>query len=337
MIIVRVAAILAISSVAALSQDVISARSGLIHFTQGAVTLDGQQLVHKAAEFKAMKDGSVLETKLGRAEILLSPGVFLRIAEDSSVRMIRSNLEDTKLALLSGSALLEVGELSKDQSLTMSVGERTVNFPRKGLFRLDFDPSQIAAFDGSADVIVGDDRVTVKEGREAALSGPEVKPVKFDKDDTDAFHRWASRRSGYISMANFSAAKRVSDSDSIWRGNNWIYNPYFGMFTYLPMSGMYRSPFGYSFYSPRTIYRVYYRPDPGFYGGGYGAGGGRDAGTYSPSVRGMSNMGGRSMGSYSSGGSMAAPPPSSAPAAPAAAGRSGSAGGGASRGTSGGR
>ena len=46
------------------------------------------------------------------AEILLTPGVFLRVAENSSIKMISSRLIDTRVDLLSGSILIECAELS---------------------------------------------------------------------------------------------------------------------------------------------------------------------------------------------------------------------------------
>lgn len=323
-----------------LAQDVISARSGMIHYTEGTITLNGKSFARKSTEFPAMKIGEELRSELGRAEVLLTPGVFLRIAENSAFRLLKNDLTDTKLELLAGSALLEVSETAKDQSLAAVVGERTVEFAKKGLFRLDFNPAQIRVYDGAATVITPEGSVTVKEGRQTGLFGA-VNPVKFNKDEGDSFYRWASRRSGYIAAANLSAAKRVHDNQSFYGSNSWVFNPWLGMFTYLPLNGMYRSPFGYSFFSPGTVSRVYYRP-PVIYNpwpAGGGSGMGMDAGM---GGRGMSGMGGggRGMGTYSSGGSMAAPPPSAGGAAPSGGPRMGGGGGmgaGGGRGGSSGR
>lgn len=312
------------------AQDVISARSGLLHYTEGVVTINGKPVERKAAEFPAMKQGEELRTETGRAEILLMPGVFLRVSEDSGLRLVKNDLSDTQLEVLSGSVLLEVGDIDKTQSLTVSVGQTAMEFTKRGLFRIDFDPARISVFDGSAVVVSGNQPVTVKEGRQAALGGV-VNPEKFNKESTDAFHRWAGRRSGYIAAANIVAARRVHDGVVPWQVSNWMYNPYFGMFTYLPVNGLYRNPFGYSFYSPLTIQRVYYRPDPIPFDPNLGGGGGPGFGGRG----GPSDMGGRSMGSYSGGGGMSAPAAPSGPAAPAAGGRG--AGGGGSRSTGGGR
>jgi len=241
------------------AQDVISAKSGLIHYFEGEVKLDGADIVKKNAEFTSMKEGSELRTGMGRAEVLLTPGVFLRVAENSAVKLVGSNLLDTRLALLEGSALVEVGEIEKGQSLSMTVGDSKIDFNHRGLFRIDANPAELKVHDGSAVVVANDQSVTVKEGKLTALNGV-IAPTKFDKEDGDAFYRWASRRSGYIASANLTAAKRVYDHGSSFSSSNWVFNPYFGMFTFIPMSGLYRSPFGYSYYSPYAVSQVYYRP-----------------------------------------------------------------------------
>jgi len=252
---------------ASLAQDVISAHSGLIHYTEGDVNVDGKAVARKAAEFPTMKEGQELRTDRGRVEVLLTPGVFLRVAENSGVRMVKNQLMDTKLELLQGSALLEVGELDKTQALTMAVGNSNIEFAKKGLFRLDAEPARIRAYDGSALVIGENERLTLKEGHEATL-GSTLVSSKFNKDDDDAFYRWASRRSSYIAAANVASARTVHDNGGMsFASSSWMYNPYLGMFTYLPYSGMYMSPFGYRYYSPLTVSQYYYRP-PMVYSGG---------------------------------------------------------------------
>ena len=56
---------------------------------------------------KGCHEGNVaaLFTKDGRAEILLTPGVFLRLGDNSSVKMISSSLTETQAALTRGQAL----------------------------------------------------------------------------------------------------------------------------------------------------------------------------------------------------------------------------------------
>src|ERR1700686_1161610 len=77
------------------AQSVISAHSGVIHYVEGDVTIDGAAVHPKFAEFPDVKSGQSLATGEGRVELLLTPGVFLRLTDNSSVRMISNVLADT--------------------------------------------------------------------------------------------------------------------------------------------------------------------------------------------------------------------------------------------------
>src|SRR5580698_1848377 len=89
------------------AQSVISAHSGVIHYVEGQVTLDDTAVQPKFAEFPDVKQGQTLAAQDGRAEVLLTPGVFLRLAENSSFRMVSNKLSDTRVEVLSGNAMIE--------------------------------------------------------------------------------------------------------------------------------------------------------------------------------------------------------------------------------------
>src|SRR5579875_1890658 len=88
-------------------QAVISARSGVVHYLEGSVYLDNQPLDHKFASFPSIKEGSSLRTDHGRAEVLLTPGVFLRMDEDSTIRMRSTSLSDTQVDFLQGALIID--------------------------------------------------------------------------------------------------------------------------------------------------------------------------------------------------------------------------------------
>jgi hypothetical protein len=74
-------ALFALCGTALYAQSVLSARAGLLHYVEGEVLLDGKPAEVDLASFPSMKTGSVLRTADGRAEVLLNPGVFLRMAK----------------------------------------------------------------------------------------------------------------------------------------------------------------------------------------------------------------------------------------------------------------
>ena len=283
-------------SAAAWGQSVISAHSGVVHYVEGQVNVDGAALHPKSTEFPDIKPGQILATEDGRAEILLTPGVFLRLPENSSVRMVSNSLADTRIEIVSGSALVEVGQLLRDNAITIDVHGVEIALPKQGLYRIDADPARLRVYDGEARVIAGAGGIDVKRGREVALGAPTLEARNFDAKSTDAFYRWSARRSEYVADANVISARTASNSgysSGFASGGygSWAFNPWFGMFTFLPANGIYWSPFGSPFYSPAMIDYAYIPrmisapggiaagPRPPAISSGFGGGGFRPGGS----------------------------------------------------------
>jgi hypothetical protein len=132
------------------AQSVISAHSGVIQYVEGSVLLDGKQVAPKFAEFPDVKTGQTLAADDGRAEVLLTPGVFLRLAENSSFRMASNKLSDTRIEILTGSVLVEVGELLPDNVITLQFHDAQVALLKKGLYRVDADSAALRVYNGEA-------------------------------------------------------------------------------------------------------------------------------------------------------------------------------------------
>src|ERR1700719_3744 len=250
-------------SAATWGQSVISAHSGVIHYIEGQVTVDGAPIHPKSTEFLDVKPDQVLATEDGPAEILLTPGVFLRLPENSSARMISNSLANTRLEIVSGSALFEVGQLLRNNAITIEAHSVEIALPKQGLYRIDTDPGRLRVYDGEARVTAGAGKIDVKRGREVALDALTLEARDFDAKSTDPFYRWGARRSEYIAAANVISAKTASDSgygSGFASGGygSWAFNPWVGMFTFLPANGIYFSPFGSAFYSPAAISYVYF-------------------------------------------------------------------------------
>jgi hypothetical protein len=298
-------------STAVLAQSaVISARSGLIHYVEGQVYVDDQPVETKFGVFPEVKENQQLKTEEGRAEVLLTPGVFLRLGENSSFRMVTNRLIDTRLEFLSGSAVVEAEDILKDNSTTVVYGDTVVHPTKKGVYRFDAAAKELRVYDGEAEVAAGDQTVEVKEGHLIALDTLAVH--KFDKTAGDALNRWSERRDQYVSMANVAPASTLRNS-MFDAGNSlpggWYWNSLFGMYSYVPgMGGMFYSPYGYAFFSPFDV-GMAYMPGfyyPGYYGGynGYSApgyGGAYNAVSYkSVPVPGSVASGSKSSGSAGS-------------------------------------
>ena len=312
-------------------QQIVSAKSGVIHYYEGTVLQDGKAIEIRNGHFDSMKDGSVLTTEAGRAEILLQPSVFLRLGEDSAIRMLSTKLTDTRVEVLDGTVIVEVGdaEFDKQYGLKFLFRDATADINHPGLYRIDAADSRIRVYKGELSVIAKGETTVLPSGREMVLGG-DVLLAKFDPKTGDPLFRWASRRAEYLSTANIASANSLRSSGYSFLGQQggWVFNPYYGMMTYMPYNGIYNSPFGYRFYSPGRVYIP--QPGYGYRGGNTGGNGGgssvargNSGPTYNPSY---------GYNTYESRGSMASAPSSgystpvaSAPgsSAPAAAAPSG--------------
>ena len=94
---------------------------GTLNFVEGAVYLDGSPMGQQAVGNAQMAEGQVLETHEGKAEVLLNPGIFLRVGDHSAVRMLSPQLTPSRVEVLRGNASVEVDQLLK-QNIVQVVG-----------------------------------------------------------------------------------------------------------------------------------------------------------------------------------------------------------------------
>lgn len=259
----------ALLALPAAAQQVVSVKAGTIQYTEGAVLMNGKAVEPRFAEFPRIAEQSTLTSNEGRAEVLLLPGATLWMGEDSSLTMLSNSLTNTRLRLDRGSAVLEILELLPDNEITLLTDKAVIGF-QKGLYRLNASPARLLVYDGEAAVTQGDEVQRVKKSQALALNGVSA-PEKFDNKAGDPLFRWARRRSEYMAMANVSAAKYVRDNRNLYSSSllntGWIWNPWFGMMTYVPYRGVCHSFWGYSYWSPSQVY-VVYTPRPVYHGGG---------------------------------------------------------------------
>jgi hypothetical protein len=234
---------------------------GSVNFLQGQVALDGSQLPAQAGS-AVLEADQVIQTQQGKAEVLLTPGVFLRVGDQSAVKMISPDLANTRVAVTKGSAILEVDELFKENNLVVLEGNTRTRIDQKGLYEFDANQSLIRVLDGRAAVYEGDAEVTVKKGHEVAFASTEpLKAQKFDRNAVEAssLYRWSQLRSEYEAQANLNAAQNVVVYGG-WYGPGWYWAPFWGYYSFLPASGILCSPFGWGFYSPIFLRRFAYSP-----------------------------------------------------------------------------
>jgi FecR protein len=212
------------------AQKVVSARAGLITYLQGPAFVDGKRVVLTAARFPQMKDGESLSTGRGRAEVLLAPGVVLRLAENSQVRMDDTELADTRVTLQRGDALIEVVRLADDNRIQVGLAETTTEFARAGLYRFGTERKTLRVYGGEALVRSGAYMASAKRGIEVDLDtdlNPGLPVRKFDRKQTDFLHNWAARRSFELFMGDPETRQKQTHWQIV--GGGYVENKNFGV------------------------------------------------------------------------------------------------------------
>ena len=239
---------------AAWSQAVISGRSGMVNYVEGSVQLEGRPVKLDGAIFPNVKIGETLSTQAGHAEVLLTPGVFLRLDRNTSFRMISDKLTDTQVEILSGAALVEVDEILKDNRIAVKMADSETVLLKTGLYHFNADAGQVRAFAGKAQVSEASNSAELKGGR-TLLVASSLTTDKFDKKKSeDELYLWSQQRDYRLELANISVAR--STNANSFSNSLWAWDPWLSMFTFLPRSGYIYSPFGMAWYSPGTVWVV---------------------------------------------------------------------------------
>lgn len=220
--------------------QVLDTRAGLINYVEGVVTIDEQLIVLPPPEqFFAMKlgvrEGKTLATgENGRAELLLSAGVTLRLGAESSIKMLRSDPENTRVRLDRGSAVVEVIEKIESNLVAIQANGVDVTFTKAGTYA--FTLPHLLVYRGKAEIgaATGAKRITISAGQTAALNAP-AGPLAIRRFDNkrqrqDELLVWSIGRSQRMAQANLTAATAFARPAM----GGWIWNHYASCYTYLP-------------------------------------------------------------------------------------------------------
>jgi hypothetical protein len=236
--------VLTLASVCALGvpahgQAVISTRSGVVNFFEGTVTVGGQPLETRLGRFATIPEGAELRTAQGRAEVLLTPGVFLRVGDNSAIRLVASTLADTRVELVAGSALVESGEPTSGTSVKLLYKTWTVTEAQKGEYRVDSEPARVVVRTGQVQVSADSGGpVKVQPGEQLPLAAVLV-PEPVNGQSGDALNQWAQGRAESVA-ADDAIAAGIQDPANVGLSTDADAlgaMPVDG-FTYFPMLGL---------------------------------------------------------------------------------------------------
>ena len=258
---------------------IISARAGGVNAVTGRATVRGPG----AAEWQQLmitedlEKGDLVKTGYdGRVEILLNPGSYMRVAENSEFELSNNSFENLEVRLIRGTAIMEVTGAEDTQLLiNITTPHTRMAIVRRGLYRVNVVPGDTTELivrkgrvmlEGSHTKVKGGDKVVFSSGNAVSVA----KLNKTEKKNADAFEDWSEKRADTVAQANRKIKSRdrsllqTSLNDRWSRGffgrsgGMWVFNPGFGCFTFMPFYGGWGSPYGGSYSSA-------------FYGGYFGS------------------------------------------------------------------
>ncbi|MFN0108734.1 MAG: FecR domain-containing protein [Blastocatellia bacterium] len=288
-------ALLALASVAVNAQHLISNKAGFVNRVEGKVFIlradseDGAK--GRASLGTQMRDGDRVITEANSfAELLLSPGSYVRLNENSEVRAINTSLSQIQFEVVKGAAIVEVATVGEEVSsvnkrspLEISTPHGAVSIAKDGLYRFDHVETNTLIQVRQGELFVGDrnqfiaGRATkIGKGKAVKLIGSPVNNseiAKVNKDVSDRFDSWSFNRANTLMAANVSALRRSRTMSSLSYG--WMYDSFYNCYTFIPRRGLWYSPYGFGFfnsYGDCLNYWPYgYSP---YYGSPYGNSGG---------------------------------------------------------------
>jgi FecR protein len=258
----------------ATTQFLVSTKAGLVNYVQGTATV-------KAAS--TVPAGQIIRTGAGGAvEILLNPGSYLRMGENSRVVLDQVELYDIAARILEGSMIIEANGFSKETPLKVTSGDLKMEIIKDGIYL--FADGKVVVVDGR----IRDASNGLLYGKGYEISNDQGYRARKVKTFTTALELWSQKRDAAISSANLNVSRSLRQVPNLPIGSLldvWLWYPAFGSFIYMP-GARYRSPYGYHYQTAGDV--------PSYGGGGFSS--------TSGSAGGSNGFGGGSSGSSSGGG-----------------------------------
>ncbi len=302
----------------------ISARAGGVNFVVGDVRVRRGEATQTLSANDEIASGDMLRTGAGgQLEMLLNPGSYLRLAENSEIELTDSSLDNLRLRIVSGTVIVEAtGTGGNERPLIETATPQTsVAIIRDGLYRISVLPAtthttEVFVRRGRALVIQNAQPVLVRGGKRAIIIGDSLIDVaSFNRRNKDAFDLWSRERGETLARENRRLSNRAmtvalagfGDFNSLFDARRGYYPSGLwvrgtsGCYTYLPFYAGAYSPYGGGYYTS-----VYFNGAPGTCCGNRGGGQITSGGSQGNQTGGMGSGG--NAGGGDGGGSNSPPP-----------------------------
>ena len=188
-------------------QSPFSGQAGLVFEAEGQCALLKGSGSEPSKGQRHLDTGQRVRTEAGRIELILAPGIFLALGQNTELEMVKPHLSELKLELISGSASLRAVDDSYLEGLSIRSGDAVVRFDKPGEYRLDAPAGerlQLKVFGGKAVVFANESDHKVKKKWSLALAEAPGEPLleKFDSSKKDALDQWHEEKIAAIEQAS---------------------------------------------------------------------------------------------------------------------------------------
>lgn len=201
---------------AAPGQQIVSTMPGYIHFAEGGVLLEEQPFEFNVAQVVHLGNGQRLRTVDGRAEVMIAPGSFIRIAPQSELELVRVAMSTAHLRLIRGSAAIDLARAKDTKGITVEIGDARIRFMKAGLYRLDIPAGANPAVRvrrGKATVELRSEKIELGGKWQLTIAplGEELRAQKIGRLAEDELDRWNAERRDLLA-AESRKQNRASDN-----------------------------------------------------------------------------------------------------------------------------
>ena len=226
-----------------------TAAPGMLNSFTGEVWMNGALVGGVSAGRSVLETGHSIKTGEGMAELLLSPGTFVRLANRSELTLNEAGPSNVRITLGNGEALIEV--LDSQTPVFLEQNGITAVIRNPGLYDFNKERGVMAVFAGEARFSKGDKQIIASKGFGVTSRG--FHELQTSRRQDSPIFAWSKLRSEILSSESAALAEASPGGTSNLRGPGWYWNPWSSSYTYLSASGAVTGPFGWPYYSPGYV------------------------------------------------------------------------------------
>jgi len=221
------------------------ARPGTLNAITGEVWLNGMRVDPTRLRLGTLEAGGALKTGQGMAEVLLSPGGFLRLGARSEFTLEAIGTSEIKGKLAKGEALVEV--LDASAALTIEQNGVSARLRKPGLYEFNEKRALIAVYAGESQLNQHDKQLIADTG--AGVGTRRFRVFRTSSDPGNTLLSWSRSRSEQLSSESRASAQENTGAAQS-TGPQWHWDPWATSYTFLSASGFVTGPFGWPYFSP---------------------------------------------------------------------------------------